>query len=71
MKYNNHADLNDLYHVLRITTESFIDAIIMLSELPPQKIDEGIASCDKWLEMVRKDFDQFKTDVLGGNYAKK
>lgn len=69
MKY--HADLNDLYKVLQITADGFIEAVIMLPELPPQKIEEGIASCDKWLEMLKKDFEQFKTDVLGGDYAQK
>lgn len=71
MKQDNHADLNDLYRALHITADGFLEAIMMLSELPPQRIDEGIASCDRWLDMVKKDFNQFKTDVLGGNYAKK
>lgn len=69
MKNDNYADLNDLYRALQITADGFIEAIIMLSELSPQKIEEGMASCDKWLEMLKKDFEQFKTDVLGGNYA--
>lgn len=68
---HNHADLNDLYIVLQITADGFIDAIIMLPELPPQKIEEGIVSCDKWLEMLKREFEQFKTNILGGNYAQK
>ncbi|HAT1846839.1 TPA: hypothetical protein RG395_002085 [Legionella pneumophila] len=71
MKHDNNSDLNDLYNVLQITADGFIEALVMLSELPSQKIEEGIASCDKWLEMLKKDFEEFKTDVLGGNYAKK
>jgi hypothetical protein len=69
MEHDNYADLNDLYRALHITAEGFSEAIMMLSELSPQKIQEGMASCDKWLEMLIKDFEQFKTDVLGGNYA--
>jgi hypothetical protein len=69
MRHDNHVDINDLYRVLQITADGFIEAIMMLSELPPQKIKEGMTSCDKWLEMLKSDFEQFKTDVLGGNYA--
>ena len=71
MKHDNYTDLNDLYKVLQITADGFIEAIMMLSELPPEKIEEGVASCDRWLAMLKKDFEQFKEDVLGGNYAQK
>jgi len=69
MKQNSNDDLKDLYKVLQISADGFIDGIILLSKLPPEAINQGIKSCESWLEMLSKDLKQFKFDILGVNNA--
>lgn len=69
MKSNNYADLKDLENVLYVTADSFIEAITMVQELPPKKIEDGIASCSRCLEILKREFDKFKRDILGGHRA--
>lgn len=63
MKSNNN--LNELQFILQITSESFYEAIMLISQLPPELYGESLSSCERWLLMIQKDFDQFKKEVIG------
>jgi len=71
MKQSANADLKDLYRVLQISADGFVDAIVLLSQLPQEEIEKGIQSCERWLEMLNKELKQFKFDILGVNDAQK
>ena len=61
----SNSNLNELHFILQITSESFYEAIMLISQLPPELYGESLSSCERWLLMIRKDFDQFKKEVIG------
>lgn len=62
----NH-NLSELQHILEITAEGFYDAVVLITELPPELHKQGLSSCERWLSMLARDLEQFKKEVLGVN----